>query len=48
MFLYEIHLNWLIKKLYILSVNMPIKSLKKINLRKKTEGTSLGYNKFIF
>ncbi len=40
-FLFELHLNWHIKKLYILRVNMAIKSLEKINLRKKTEGILL-------
>jgi hypothetical protein len=39
--LFEIHLNWHIKKLYILRVNMAIKSLEKINFRKKTEGILL-------
>ncbi len=39
--LYEIHLNWHIIKLYILSQNMPIKSLKKINLGNNTKGILL-------
>jgi hypothetical protein len=39
--LFELYLNWHIKKLYILRVNMAIKSLEKTNLRKKTEGILL-------
>jgi hypothetical protein len=35
------NMNWHIKKIYILRGKMPIKSLKKIILRKKTEGILL-------
>jgi hypothetical protein len=34
-------LNWHTKKIYILRGKMPAKSLKKIILRKKTEGILL-------
>jgi hypothetical protein len=39
--LHEMNLNWHIKKIYILRGKMPIKSLKKIILRKKNEGILL-------
>jgi hypothetical protein len=40
-FSYEMHMNKHVTNMYILRQKMHIKSLKKINLNKKTEGILL-------